>query len=127
MWLEWKKIMEGFGPIYNIKLTDDIVQKLKNHFKWTMFTEGVALVHETPSGGVHYTGKAKYNKAISFEVTRGGTYIIVSLFEYPKGVILHTHIFWPQISKANKEVIRKIYEEVKYVLGIKKEYKTLMI
>jgi len=120
--------MKGYGPLYGVKLTPDIVQKLRSHFKWTMFTEGVALVHETPTGGVHYTGVPKHNKAVSFEVVRDGVYVIVSLFEYPKGTILHTHIFSPQLSKAKDSTTGKIYEEVKKLLAVesKKEYKALL-
>jgi hypothetical protein len=108
--------MKDFPPIRNVKLTDEIISKLRNYFNWSSFCVGKAKVSLTKQGGVHYTGKSTLTNSISFEITRGGIYVMVSLFEYTNGVIFHAHIYYPQISKLQPDTIVKLYNEVKGLL-----------
>lgn len=112
--------MEGYPPFIGAKLSSSNVNKIKRYFKWSMFTEGDAIVSETRTGGVHYTGSKTRRKAVSFEVIRKNTYVVIVLFEYKKGVIFHTHIFFPQVSKRSSSILELIttglYNEVKNLL-----------
>ena len=108
--------MKDFSPIKNIKLDSKTIEKIKNHFNWSSFCIGKNKVSITKTGGVHYSGKQTLTNSISFEVTRSNTYIMVSLFQYPGGVIFHAHIYYPQISKLNPDSIVKLYNEVKDLL-----------
>ena len=111
--------MKDFPPIHDIKLTSDIINKVKSHFKWSSFTVGESVVSVTPSGGVHYTGSRTLYPSISFEIIRK-VYIMVSLFEYPKGIIIHFHIYYPQIKNLSESelqvVTTKLYSEIKNLL-----------
>lgn len=110
--------MKGFPPIKDVKLDKSTISKVKSYFKWSMFLEGTAIISLTPSGGIHYTGTRKESPCISWEVTRGGTYYMCTLIEYPHGVIFHLHVYLTQISKSSpidpKTI--KLYSEVKNLL-----------
>ena len=113
--------MEGFPSFKGAKLNASVAKKLQNHFKnWSMFTIGKTKTHITPNGGIHFSGKLTETMAISFEIKRGNAYIMISLFEYPKGVVFHAHIYYPDISRKNddewKKVLDVVYNETKSVL-----------
>lgn len=112
--------MESFPTIKGAKLTPSIVKNIKNYFKWSAFTVGKTKMNITPTGGVHSSGKLTMTEAVMFEIIRFGTYIVVALYEYPGGVIFHSHISWVSIDKKNindwKVVIEKVYNEVKTIL-----------
>ena len=103
------------------ELDEITVAQLKSHFKWTSFCVGENVVHVTPSGGVHWSGKAEIYPAVMFEVTRKNTYFIVHLNQYPNGVIFHLHVFIPQIGKiddAQKEAVaQSLYTEVQKIIS----------
>lgn len=113
--------MENFKSISGVKITRSVVKELKKEFKnWSMFSAGKTKTNVTPSGGIHYSGKQIETNCISFEIRRGNAYVMISLFEYPKGVVFHTHIFLPDIEKRNKDgwitVLTPVYEKVKEIL-----------
>ena len=113
--------MENFKSITNVKLNKSVVTTLKKEFNnWSAFSVGKTRTHVTPNGGIHYTGKLTETNCISFEIKRGGTYIMISLFEYPKGVVFHAHIFYPDVDKRSKDgwtnVLVPIYESIKTIL-----------
>lgn len=110
-----------FEPIKNVKLTNSVAKKLKNKYKWSSFAIGKASMSVTPQGGIHSSGKKTLTKSISFEIRRGNGYIMISLFEYPKGVVFHAHVSVNDMDKKNKDswtkTIEPIYEEIKDILG----------
>ena len=109
--------MKEYPPLYNVELTPRTIAKLKSHFSWSAFSEGETITSVTPSGGIHYSGMRTKTKCVIFEIKRGGIYVMVSLFAYPKGVILHTHIFYQDIGKKDlKPIVQNIYNEVKNLL-----------
>ena len=113
--------MDNFKSISGVNLNRNVVKRLKQEFKnWSMFSVGKTKTNVTPNGGIHYTGKQIETNCISFEIRKGNAYIIISLFEYPKGVVFHTHIFLPDIEKRNTsgwvEVVTPVYEKVKQIL-----------
>lgn len=107
-------------PIKDVKLTRKTIRNLKSKYKWSSFTMGRAKMSVTPSGGIHSSGKTKETQAISFEIRRGGGYIMISLFEYPKGVTFHAHISINDMDKKNQSswtnVVEDVYDEVKKIL-----------
>ena len=113
--------MKGYPPIQGVKLNSETIKRLRDYFSgWSIFTAGKTKISITPSGGVHYTGSTIITNAVSFEIRRGNAYIMITLLEYPKGVIVHMHIFYPDINKYSSniwdKIISKVYEEVKNVL-----------
>lgn len=112
--------MEGFPSIKGAKIDASLVRKLKNSFKgWSMFSVGKTKTHVTPSGGIHFSGAPTLTNSISFEIKRGGTYLMISLFEYPKGLVFHAHVYYPDIERKSKDDWKKtislIYEEIKKI------------
>ncbi|MFW6242587.1 MAG: hypothetical protein ACOC2W_00345 [bacterium] len=107
-------------PIKDVKLSRKVIKQLKNKYKWSSFTMGRAKMTVTPSGGIHSSGKEKETQAISFEIKRGNGYIMISLFEYPKGVTFHGHISINDMDKKNKsswfDVLEKEYDIIKKIL-----------
>ncbi|MCF7927052.1 MAG: hypothetical protein K9L74_05705 [Candidatus Izimaplasma sp.] len=107
-------------PIKNVKLTRKVIKQLKNKYKWSSFTMGRAKMTVTPSGGIHSSGKTKETQAISFEIKKGTGYIMISLFEYPKGVTFHAHVSINDMDKKNKsswfDVVEPVYNEIKEIL-----------
>ena len=106
--------MEDFVSFKGAKITDKLVEDLRTNFKWTIFTIGKAKTHVTKYGGVHYSGQLTYFPVVSFEIKRGGSYLMITLMEYPKGVILHIHIYYPDIKKRSdwKSLVESVYMEV---------------
>ena len=45
---------------------------------------------------------------------------MISLFEYPKGLVFHAHIYYPDVERRNKEewkkVIQIVYDELKQAI-----------
>jgi hypothetical protein len=113
--------MKGFPPLKGVKLNKETISKIKSYFKYTMFFEGVAIASISKSGGIHYTGVRTKEPGIAFEVIRGGIYIMVVLFEYPHGLVFHSHIYLPDIDKVSGMDPRvvKLYSEVKNLLEVK--------
>ena len=115
--------MEGFPSIKGAKIDKNLAKKLQNYFKsWSMIAVGKTRTHITPAGGIHYTGKETMTNSISFEVKRGGGYVMVSLFEYPKGLVFHAHIYFSDMDRKTKDgwekVLKSLYEEVKKLLEV---------
>jgi len=111
--------MKDFPPVKDAKLTPSVISKLKSYFKVTMFSEGEATISVSKTGGVHYTGVRQSTKCVNFEVMRNHVYFMVTLIEYPKGVIIHIHVFLPHLSKMSGESdprAVKLYSEVKNIL-----------
>ena len=112
--------MEGFPSIKSAKITPKSAKKIKDTFKnWSMFSVGKTRTHITPSGGIHFSGKLTETTALTFEIKRGGGYIMISLFEYPKGVVFHAHVYYSDLERKSKQewgkVIEQIYNEVKTI------------
>lgn len=103
------------------ELDDIAIAELKSYFKWTSFCVGENVVHVTPSGGVHWSGKAQIYPSVMFEVTRKNTYFIVHLNQYTQGVIFHLHVFLPQLNKISneqkEEVAKTLYDEVQKIIS----------
>lgn len=113
--------MKGFPPFKGVKLDKKIISKIKSHFRWSMFFVGESITSLTPSGGIHYSGKSTKTPAIAWEVRRGGRYWMCELFQYPKGLILHMHVFLPDaqgISPMDVTAV-KLYSEVKNILEVR--------
>lgn len=106
--------MEGFVSFKNVKITDELVNTLKTKLNWSIFTVGKSKTHVTKYGGVHYSGKLTFFPAVIFEIRRDNAYIMVSLLEYPKGIIMHVHIYYPDIKKKSdwKQTVEKVYKEI---------------
>lgn len=104
--------MDGFPSIKGAKLTNKNIKILSKEFNWSMFTVGKTKTSITPSGGIHFSGKLTITEAVSMEIRKGGVYIIISLFEYPKGVVFHSHIYFPHIDKKSKSDFSKIIQEI---------------
>jgi len=98
------------------KLTNDTLDLIKKAFgnRLTAIASGITWVSVTPSGGVHYTGKRTEMKCIFFELKVSRGYVVVALYEYPKGVIVH--FFDPDsqigVSPATKQSILKVITEI---------------
>ncbi len=107
-------------PIKDVKLTSKVIRQLKAKYKWASFTTGKAKMTVTPSGGIHSSGKLVYTQAVSFEIKRGQGYIMISLFEYPKGIVFHAHISINDMDKKNRsswfDVVEPVYNEIKDIL-----------
>jgi len=74
------------------RLTKENITKLTKSFKWSAFTIGQTRLNITKTGGVHFSGESKLMKAVSIEIPKNKTYIVINLFEYPKGVLFHPFI-----------------------------------
>ena len=109
--------MSGFPSIKGVRIDKELVKKLQKKFpNWSMFSVGKTKTNITDSGGIHFSGTPTITNSISFEIKRGKTYIIVSLFEYPKGLVFHAHVYFPDVDAKTKDgwktIIDKIYSEV---------------
>lgn len=82
------------STIVSGKITKDTTHKIEKAFSRniTSICEGKTWVYVTKTGGVHYTGTKTETKAISFELSINKSYLVVLLYEYPKGVIVHFFI-----------------------------------
>lgn len=114
--------MEGFPSLKGAKIDSKTAKKLQDKFKnWSMFSVGKTKTHITASGGIHFSGVPTITTSITFEIRRAGTYLMISLFEYPKGLVFHAHIYYPDVDKKSKadwnKVIQTVYEEVKQALS----------
>lgn len=111
--------MKFLMPIKNINLTDEVVKKIKDNFKYTMFAEGETIIHLTKNNGVHYTGKPTKQKLVCIEVNRNNMYILFSLANYPNGIIVHFYVDYNYL-ELNKSLIEqtceKIYNELLSIL-----------
>ena len=97
------------------KLTTTKIKKLREVFgkNLTAIAVGKTWVSVTKTGGVHYTGKRVEKRALFFEVAKGGKYMVVAIYEYPKGLIVH--FFNPTNQKSfseeeKNEVFRQLQE-----------------
>ena len=97
------------------------IKRVKDHFNWSTWTEGISKVSVIPSGGVHWSGQKRELPAVIFEIQKKG-YINVSLVQYPKGVIVHYHVFWPHMDKLSKEDWKKqisaIHSELRSLVNV---------
>jgi len=113
--------MEGFPSIKGAVLDKNTVRRIQKLYpSWSMFSVGKTKTRITPSGGIHFSGKETNTNCLSFEIKRGGGYIMISLFEYPKGLVFHAHIYYTDLDKRSKDgwnkVLQPIYEEIKNIL-----------
>ena len=108
--------MKEYPSIKNAKLDEKHIQRIKDSFKWSGFTEGVTYTHVTPSGGIHYTGKLVKTKAVFFELKKKNSYIGILLYEYPKGVVFHVYFPYPKVLDMSKTemdfMIEPIYQKI---------------
>jgi len=107
-------------PSLKGKLDNSTILKIKDHFKTTIFNYGTCIMHETPTGGIHYTGTLTKRPSLSFEIVRSKIYIMITLNEYVKGIVFHVHIYYPHIDKIDetllKNTVTRVYDEVKKVV-----------
>lgn len=103
-------------PFKKAVIPDNLKDLLKEKLNIMMFSEGTAIIHITPFGGVHSSGEPRETKCVSFEVQMGRIYYMISLVEYPKGVIFHVHVFYQHMGKEKIDHIDMIYSEIKKIL-----------
>ena len=108
-------------PIKGAKLSRKTVNKLKQKYKWAIFTIGRAKISVTQSGGIHSSGKKTDSKSVFFEIRRSSAYIGIALIEYPNGVVFHSYISINDMDGKNKSkltdsVIEPIYNEIAEIL-----------
>jgi len=95
-------------------LTKKKAEEIQQRIEYTSIGWGHTFVHVTPSGGVHYTGKATKTNALFIELPAGrGQYILVVLYEYPKGVIMHIYETKPNVHTRAQHAITEIINILK--------------
>ncbi len=115
--------MISLPPIKDVRIKN-VSEQLMKIYNWTSFCIGKNKVRTTPSGGVHYTGKEIILEACSFEITYKRTYYMISLFEYPKGIMVHIHVDVNQLDKASDGDVLEIYNNlVNHIENITKNSK----
>jgi len=91
------------------KLNEEKAKRIQKEIKYTAIGWGHTFVHVTPSGGVHYTGKETKTNALFIELAASqGQYVLVALFEYPKGVIMHIYETKEGIRSRVQHILTKI-------------------
>lgn len=113
--------MSKYPSIKNVKLTNTAINKLKTYFKWSSFTEGKTITNITPQGGIHYTGKKTITNAVFLEIKRKRIYVVISLYEYPKGVVFHVYFPYPKVTEYSKieletNIIEPLYLKITEIL-----------
>ena len=73
------------------KLTPAKVRELRRVFEKNLsaIAMGKTWISITKTGGVYYTNRKVEKRALFFEIAKGGRYLVVAIYEYPKGLIVH--------------------------------------
>ena len=113
--------MKNYPSFQNKKLNAELIHNIKKLFpNYTQFAIGTAKLKITENGGVHYSGVLKESNCINFELPIGNNKIIISMIEYPKGLLFHAHIYLPNIedNSYNKlsNQVNIIYNKIKEVI-----------
>ena len=99
-----------------LKLNDKVIKALKDQFNWAFFSEGLAKMSETQSGGIASFGKQTIRPCVSFEILISRIYVMITLGEYAKGCIIHFHFMHGQIDRISKsqrdKIVKDLYEKV---------------
>ena len=99
------------------KLTPAKIRELRRVFERSLsaIAVGKTWISVTKTGGVHHTGRRVEKRALFFEIAKGGKYLVVAIYEYPKGVIVH--FFNPTEQKSfTTEEKNEILKQLKEIL-----------
>ena len=113
--------MKDFPGITNAVLNRSTINKLKNYFNNKIsYLEGESIISVTPVGGIHYTGHRITTNSVAFEILRKNSKLIILLIQYPKGVLFHAYIYYPDVDKYSgsdwKYILDKIYTDISEIL-----------
>lgn len=106
--------MEGYPSFKGLKLDNRVKDLIKSNFKIISYCEGQTKANFTNEGGVFYTGTPTITKSIMFEL-QSVSYIVIQLYEYPKGLVFHAFIDLRGFNKGQEfwdKTTRKIYDKL---------------